>query len=702
MKSNLSIPYLSNEKFEEQVPNFENRLLNPDTNQNTISEIMRLYPAQNIWWWLDLLKKHYWKITAIRDSRFYKNDWKSKIWNWTEFTYSDLASAVDNYSIHLLSLWVKKWDRIWMIAENSPESIIFNFACQSIWAIIVPWTEDTMSYWINQEEAMESAWVDFIWVAWISATTAMINSWNNFISNIVSGKKLIPLDPNSKNVFRDENIEYTETIIYPYAEQFKKLEITKNTVEVWDIATIMYCSWTWDWWKPKAVEITHGNILHQCFTVPGMANMQAWNVFLEILPQHHIYQYIVRYVALSTGSKLHVSTVESLTKSKWNLLKEVNPEYIAAVARIWIAIKGKIENELTKKEKSPELIQGFIWKLIKNALIENMVKVADQDISSQSNKELREIAIEYWKPIDSFRENVDNLNNQVFGWIQSWCRWTIAKKLLYKKIREWAWLWNLKTAINWWWALPATEAAFFKALWVNLIPWYWATENTAIASVPDMLWWDPAFASWEVLPWTTVKVKTNENWLPELVIAWPHVGRYTEPTLNNELIPWWSLYIQDIGNVIKDDRDRDLVVITGRSKNIIKTQSWITVMPEPFEDALRTSSFIDECIVVWSESQKNLWVLIIPNIVHLRDYCDKNNSHYRTDDDMLNGDNIKSMIMKEIKQLATWLWQNVTVQHFGFIPDWFSQHNWTLSRSNKPIRPNIMKHYSNQINNMFN
>ncbi len=652
---------------------------------------------QNLNQIFELLSKSIPDNTAISDRRLKSNN--------TSYSYKELKEKIDLYTMKLLSIWVKKWEKIWLISENSPESIFLNLAAQSIWVIIVPWTEETMSYWINQSEAMYIAWVNYIFIAsniktdpksFIGLNKKQIDEWldNNddenllFIETLLKQEKIFLMDHNSDNKIEDlwikEKVkwDFLKFNSRSYLWESDILNEARKWVWLDTPAVIMYCSWTWDWWVPKSVEITHWNILHQIKNCPPVIWWEIWDKYLEVLPQHHIFQYIARYVIFAAGWELDLATVNDLILSKLSILKDSNPNFMIAVTRIWANLKQKIEKNIRDELKTANGIKRYILEWVEEAIKIDMCKVKDNDIkqTKQNLPEYTEKAEKYWESLNSLEKEC---KNRIFSLKQA-----LWRLIWYKSMIKKLWLEDIKIVINWWWGLPAPERAFFEALWITIKPWYWLTENSAVAALPSLNnSWSPAFVSWEILEWTQIYTKLLEKewyeWYYEIFIKGPHIWKYTDEKLNEKLIPNWELDTWDLWWVLEYN-GKKYVYIEWRSKNIIKNAWWETIMPELYEDAIRNSPYIDECMIVWSEQYKTLWVIIAYN----SELCK-----------WLKKEDLEKLIKEEIVKTTADIWQKVKVNNFMLLENWFT--NDMFSRSHKLIKPKVMKKYSEEINNMM-
>ena len=95
------------------------------------------------------------------------------------------------------------------------------------------------------------------------------------------------------------------------------------------------------------------------------------------------------------------------------------------------------------------------------------------------------------------------------------------------------------------------------------------------------------------------------------------MGYYKQPELTSQVIDkdgWF--HTGDIGVMV----DKKFLKITDRKKEIFKTSGGKYVAPQPIENKMKESSFIEQMMVVGSE-RKFAGALIVPNFSNLQEWC---------------------------------------------------------------------------------
>ena len=127
--------------------------------------------------------------------------------------------------------------------------------------------------------------------------------------------------------------------------------VTRN-----DLATLVYTSGTTG--KPKGVELTHANLVHNARLGGQLLPLGPGDVSLVYLPLAHVLQRVALYAGLVAGGRAVYA--EELTRLP-EYLKEVRPTLLAGVPRVYEKIHAKV---LSRVAGAPAPIKRlFDWAL---------------------------------------------------------------------------------------------------------------------------------------------------------------------------------------------------------------------------------------------------------------------------------------------------------------------------------------------------
>jgi long-chain acyl-CoA synthetase len=192
---------------------------------------------------------------------------------------------------------------------------------------------------------------------------------------------------------------------------------------------------------------------------------------------------------------------------------------------------------------------------------------------------------------------------------------SIANKLVFSKWRE-GLGGNVKAIVTGAAACQVRLLRVFTAAKIVIMEGYGLTETSPVISVNRYDEQNRCFGT--IGPVIRgVEVKLAED--GEICCRGDNVmmGYFKQPELSSQVIDkdgWF--HTGDIGVMV----DKKFLKITDRKKEIFKTSGGKYVAPQPIENKMKESSFIEQMMVVGSE-RKFAGALIVPNISNLQEWC---------------------------------------------------------------------------------
>jgi long-chain acyl-CoA synthetase len=251
-------------------------------------------------------------------------------------TVNDLSAGLMNMGIGANDNTLDGRDKVAVMANNRPEWIMLDMACQQIGAMLVP-IYPTIS--VNELEFVLND---------ASVKLAFVHDHNQY----EKVRDLLSKIPSLQQIFTFDKVEganfWKEVTSMSTPAALADVERIAASVHKDDVATIIYTSGTTG--KPKGVMLTHGNILSN---VQGSIVCLPENVTrgLSFLPLNHIYERMMSYLYLFTGISIYYA--QSLEHIGENLL-EVKPQIFTTVPRLLEKVYDKIMSkgmELTGAKK---------------------------------------------------------------------------------------------------------------------------------------------------------------------------------------------------------------------------------------------------------------------------------------------------------------------------------------------------------------
>jgi long-chain acyl-CoA synthetase len=194
-----------------------------------------------------------------------------------------------------------------------------------------------------------------------------------------------------------------------------------------------------------------------------------------------------------------------------------------------------------------------------------------------------------------------------------------------------------------------------------------------------------------------VQVKIAED--GEILSKGPNlmIGYYKAPETTAEVIDsegWF--HTGDIG-VIEDNK---FLRITDRKKEIFKLSAGKYIAPQPIENRLKESPFIEQAMVI-GENEKFASALISPNFSYLHDWCAEHKLHFRDNSDLIELQEVINLISKEIKEINSTLGEHEQIKRFRLVTEEWSTQSGELSPTLKLRRNLIANHYSELISDIY-
>jgi long-chain acyl-CoA synthetase len=367
-----------------------------------------------------------------------------------------------------------------------------------------------------------------------------------------------------------EALHWKEILNKATADDMAALEKARDSVAYDDLATILYTSGTTG--TPKGVMLSHRNILSnvmvslEVFVPVGTKEDRA----LSFLPLNHIFERLVTYIYIFSGVSIYYA--ESLEKIGDNL-KEVQPTVFSTVPRLLEKVYDRIiakGQELTGIKK-----KLFFWAV---------------DLGSRYE------------------------NNKSQGWWYN-TQLALANKLVFSKWRE-----GLGGKVK---AIVTGEAAcqvrllrVFTAAKIVIMEGYGLTETSPVISVNRYEDKNRCFGTVGTVI-SGVEVKLAED--GEICARGENImmGYYKRPDLTAECIDKDGFFhTGDIGIWVEDR----FLKITDRKKEIFKTSGGKYVAPQPIENKMKESDFIEQMMVVGAE-RKFAAALIVPAFGKLQEWA---------------------------------------------------------------------------------
>jgi long-chain acyl-CoA synthetase len=558
--------------------------------------------------------------------------------------FIEVHSSVNKIAAGLINLGISKGDKVLILSENRVEWAIADYAILSIGAITIPIYPTLLpthvEFIINNSEGK----------------TILVSGEDQFSkiekirNKIPAIKNIISMDElDSGNV-----ISWRELLSKGHSlleKQPDLLQKNLDSVSRQDLASIIYTSGTTG--VPKGVMLTHENFLSNIEGALQAISVSEKDSFLSFLPLSHVFERMAGHF-LATYSGATIAYAESIDTVAENL-QEIHPTVMTSVPRFFEKVYARVMDSL--EEGSPVKKKIFLW------------------------------AIEVGKKANLYKQKDLPLK----GLLKA--QHGIANKLVYSKLRERVGG-NIRFFVSGGAPLSREIAEFFTAADLLLLEGYGLTESSPVITVNrenNFKFGTPG------LPLINVEVCIAED--GEILTRGPHVmkGYFKDPEGTREAIDsdkW--LHTGDVGYIDKDG----FLFITDRKKNIIVTSGGKNVAPQPIENLLITSKYIEQAVVL-GDKRKYCTAFIVPNEENLKNFAEKNNITYKDPDDLHSKPAIQQLFRNEIDKLSGDLASYETIKKFQLLKEPFSIESGELTPTLKVKRNVVEQRYKNLIDAMY-
>ena len=586
------------------------------------------------------------QITRIFDLlELYKDEYNSisdlfnikKDGNWIRFSADDYVHNSNLISLGLLSLGIKKGTRIATVMNNCPEWNFIDMGILQVGAIQVP-VYPTISE-ENYRYIFKDSEVEYL----IFSDHEIYDRIKSVIPGISSLQAVFSIDPVDGIRSWTEILEMGKN--YPHPGE---LDAIKETIHPGDLATIIYTSGTTG--RPKGVMSSHNNFVTNYKALAEIPPLEMHDRVVSFLPLCHVYERTAGYVYQSFGvSVFYVQNIDELGE----YIREVKPHGFASVPRVF----EKIYNKIVTKGRNLPLPMKVLF---------------------------------FWALRQGHKFELDHAR----GWVYD-VKLYLANRLVFRKWRE-ALGGELKFIVSGSASLHPRLARIFWAAKIPILEAYGLTETA------------PGITCYRFEPggmkFGTVGPLLTGNLMKiaedgEILVKGPNImiGYLNRPEKTAEVIDsegWF--HTGDIG-VIEDGK---FLKITDRKKEIFKTSGGKYIAPQPIEQRIKESPFIEHIMVV-GENRNYTAALIIPNFEHLKNWCEVKNIEFISRKKAVNNPIIIRRIRKEVERFNQDLGQTEKIKKVRLLDAEWTTESGEISPTLKLRRKFIVEKYSKIIEETY-
>src|SRR6266852_2268929 len=561
---------------------------------------------------------------------------------WEAISSQEFLRRVAGLANAFVELGVKSGDRVGLFAPNCPEWHTADFAITGSGGVTVPIyfneSPDRMSYILNHCGAQ------VVFIAGCKQLQKFLevrDSFKEVQQVIVAG---------AADDLPADFLRYETLIAATGPAEVAAYRLRAAKVLPSQLASLIYTSGTTG--EPKGVMLTHTNFCSNVTDSHSDFHLDPHtDLAISFLPLAHIYGRTLYYFYFFHGIPVaYVGVVEEVPPA----LLEVRPTLPGAVPRAF----GKIYARVME--------QGHKSAGMKRRIFEWSMKVASRSARWRSGEGSASLAVKM--------------------------EWFIVDELVYSKIRAGTGG-KLRIVFSGGAPLAPDLAEFFWAVDIPIYQGYGLTETSPVltSNYPA----NRVGSSGKPIRNVQIRIAADG----EILAKGPCVmqGYYQSPESTREVISedgWF--HTGDIGYLDSDN----YLFITDRKKDLLKTAAGKFVAPQPIENALKTSPYILNAMVV-GDRRKFIVALVVPNTTTVAAKAAQEGLRFASNAEMAAHPWVHSLIDAEIKRLTVHLAQYETIKRFALLPEDFTFDNGSLTFTLKLKRRVVEQQYAGVIESLY-
>lgn len=582
-------------------------------------------------------------------------------------TYGETRKQVYEFAAGLITLGIKKGDRLSLISEGRNNWVIGELGILYAGAINVPLsvklTPEEIKFRINHSESRM-----------ILTSSIQANKIKPIINECKTIEKIIHFD--TQEEYSENDIHFNE-VRKAGREWLEKPENRSRFEEIYtgikpsDFANICYTSGTTA--DPKGIILTHGNYVTNVYQSYSLMDIPSFYKTLVILPWDHSFSHTCGiYAFMGKGASIaSVKTGKTPMETLRNLpscLKEIKPNLLMSVPAIAKNFRKNIEKGIREKGKMAEI-------LFNHAI----------SISYSYNKE-------GWNK----GRGLQKLKKPLID---------LYDKILFKKIRE-SFGGELDYFIGGGALLDIELQRFFYALRIPMYQGYGLSEASPVIS-SNSAGRHRLGSSGAIVNNMDLKICDDngkefpEGQKGEIVIKGGNVmhGYWKNEIATRETIKDGWLYTGDMGYM-----SEGFLYVLGRFKSLLIADDGEKFSPEGIEETIsEQSKYIDQCML-YNNQKPYTVALIVPNQHTLKIYLEEKNLTADSDEGKKA---VTNLLENEVDEYRTnGKYGNMFPQRWlpvaiGILEEGFSEENRLMNSSMKIVRGKIMERYMDLIDYLY-
>ena len=575
---------------------------------------------------------------------------KKSLGVWEALTWKDYLDYTRRTAIGLLSLGLKRGERVGIISGNEPEWLFSELGSQALGALTVNlFTTSVAGEIAGTLQRIEASYV-------IAQDQEQVDKLLEYRQELPSIRKVIYMDPTGMRTYAD----------HPWLVGFRELLETSSDQgaegdarfeeELWkgqpdDIAIMTLTSGTTG--VPKLAMLSHRNFTEMGQMWPKVAPISEGDNWISITPPAWIVdQFFGVGVTLCCGMTMNFAETEDTLAADF---REIGPAILITASRFWEDLASKIRVKIADS--------GFI----KRKLFQLSKHIGEAVVERKTGH--RPIPL-YLKVMDLFASVVVN------------------RPLLDRVGCS-----QFKAALTGGHPISPDVIGFFRAKGLNLKQCYGLTESCGIFQLqPD----EEVKLETVGKPLPGIQVKIAED---QEVLVWSSTafrGYFKNPEATEAAFAEGWLRTGDAGYIDEDDH----LIIIGRKQDIMRTGEGEAFSPDFIETRLKFSPYIKEA-VIFGEGESYITAMINIDMGNVGSWAEDLMIPYTTYTDLSQQPAVQELILREIRDVNCQLPDPMKIRKMVLLYKLLDADDGELTRTGKVRRHFVFERYAPLIRTMY-
>lgn len=564
--------------------------------------------------------------------------------SWRSITSEEMIERMRSIALGLYSLGVRDGDRVGLFSQNRPEWTLSDAGALFAGAVDVPiyptQTAAQVSY-ILRDSGARLLFVE---------NRAMFERVRASLQSCDALEHVVFFDAEAVDeagITLSELEERGRKILREQPALIKELE---RAAKPESLATIIYTSGTTG--EPKGVMLTHSNLVSNLIDSSGHLSFSEDDIALSVLPLSHVLERLAMYMYIHHGMSVYYA--ESLEKVGENF-REVRPSVFVGVPRLYEKIYQRIKERAASEGKLKAAI--LAWAVATGKLHARHV------LNHQSVP--RMLAIKQ----------------------------KLADRLVFTKWRA-GLGGRVRLFVSGGAALSEEIGYIFAGAGVPIVQGYGLTETSPVISAGTL---EDNRIGTVGRPIRNVEVRIAQD--GEIETRGPNImrGYYNKPAETRAVFTddgWFKT--GDIGTLDEDGFLR----ITDRKKELFKTSGGKYIAPQPIEQRIKGSRFVNQVVLVGNE-RKFPAALIVPDWEQLRSYAELKGLEARKPEELIKHPRIIDLFERQVDALTGDLAQFEKVKRIALLTHELTIEGGELTPTLKVKRRVVDEKYRDLIDRLY-